>query len=63
MQIEPMHAARLANLEAALCGLLRQAGHDFEPNDQPDCVVVTMDRNGIDIEYRRGELPVGGEGC
>jgi hypothetical protein len=62
MQIEPMHAARLANLEGALCALLREAASDHEPNDTPDGITVRLDRDGIDIEYTRGDLPVAGEG-
>lgn len=57
-----MHAARLAQAEGALLSLLRAAGDGEEPNDMPDGIVVTLDGDGIDIEYTRGGIPVGGEG-
>lgn len=57
-----MHLARLALLEGALLALLREAGADHEPNEIPDGLTVRMDRDGLDIEYTRGGLPVGGEG-
>jgi hypothetical protein len=59
--IDPMHAARLAQLEGALCALLRAAGADHEPNDVPDAIAVRLDSEGVDIEYQRGGLPVAGE--
>lgn len=62
MQIDPMHAARLAQLEGALCALLREAASGHEPNTSPDGIAVTLDTDGLDIEYTRGGLPVGGEG-
>lgn len=62
MQTEPMHAARLANLESALCALLRCAAQEYEPNEAPDSISVNLDADGLDIEYRRGGMPVGGEG-
>ncbi len=62
MFADPMHLARLAALEGALLSLLREASTDHEPNDIPDGITVRMDRDGIDIEYTRGGLPVGGEG-
>lgn len=60
--IDPMHAARLAQLEGALLGLLREAGQGEDPNDMPDGISVTLDASGLDVEYRRGPVPVGGEG-
>lgn len=60
--IDAMHAARLALLEAGLLALLREAADGQEPNDIPDSIVATLDANGIDIEYRRGVIAVGGEG-
>lgn len=60
--IEPMHAARLAQLEGALLALLREAGEGVEPNDMPDGICATLDAHGLELEYRRGPIPVGGEG-
>lgn len=57
-----MHAARLAMLEAGLLALLREASDGQPPNDMPDSIIATMDADGIDIEYRRGPIAVGGEG-
>jgi hypothetical protein len=62
MHADPMHCARLAQLEGALCALLRDAASDHEPNDMPDGISVRLDNDGIDIEYTRGGLPVAGEG-
>jgi len=62
LRIDPMHAARLANVEGALCALLREAASDHEANDAPDAVSVRLDQDGIEIEYTRGGIPVGGEG-
>lgn len=62
LRIEPMHAARLAMLEGALCALLREAAAEHEPNDVPDSISVTLDGDGLEIEYRRGVMSVGGEG-
>lgn len=59
---EALQAARLAQLEGALCALLRSAAHDFDVNDMPDGIVVHFNGDSIDIEYTRGGLPVGGEG-
>ncbi len=60
--VDPLHAARLALLEGALLALLREASGDHEPNDIPDGLTVRLDGDGLDIEYTRGGLPVGGEG-
>jgi hypothetical protein len=65
MQLEAMHAARLANIEAAVCGLLR-AARQADPNDTPDGLTVRVytDEGGdqqIDVEYTRGGRPVWGE--
>lgn len=57
-----MHAARLALLEAGLISLLREAADGQTPNDVPDSITATLDADGIDIEYRRGLIAVGGEG-
>ena len=62
MQVDPMHAARLAQLEGALCALLREAATDFDVNDAPDGIAVTMQHDSLDVEYTRGGIPVGGEG-
>jgi hypothetical protein len=59
---DPMHIARLAQLEGALCALLREAASDHEPNEVPDSISATLTNDGLDIEYRRGVVPVGGEG-
>lgn len=58
----PLHLARLANLEGALCALLREAAADHAPNYQPDGISARMDVDGLEIEYTRGGLPVAGEG-
>lgn len=57
-----LHAARLALLEAGLLSLLREAADGQPPNDIPDSITATLDADGIDIEYRRGLIAVGGEG-
>lgn len=62
MHIDPMHAARLAQMEGAVCALLREASADHDVNDIPDGIVIRLDRDGLDIEYTRGGIPVGGEG-
>lgn len=62
MQVEPLHAARLALMEGALLALLREAAADHDANDAPDSIAVTLDAVGVEIEYRRGSMPVGGEG-
>ncbi|HWI05603.1 MAG TPA: hypothetical protein VNT52_17485 [Acidimicrobiales bacterium] len=62
MSVDPMHAARLAQLEGAVCSLLREAANDHDANDAPDGLIVRLDQDGIDIEYTRGGMPVGGEG-
>lgn len=62
MHIEPLHAARLANVEGALCALLREAAIGEEPNDQPDGITVHLTADGVDIVYTRAGVPVGGEG-
>lgn len=61
-----LHAARLANLEGALLGLLRGEGPPFDIDDMPDGIVVTvmsdpMTGPTIDIEYTRNGLPIAGE--
>lgn len=60
--IEPLHAARLAMLEGALCALLREAHAGDEPYDWPNEIRVTLGPLGIDIEYMQDGRPVGGEG-
>lgn len=62
MYADPMHAARLAQLEGALCALLREAAGDHEPNDTPDGVIARLNREGLDLEYTRGGIVVAGEG-
>jgi len=61
MQVDPIHAARLANLEGALCALLREACKDFEANEQPDAVMVRFHAEGCEVEYRRGRFVVAEE--
>lgn len=61
--VEAMHAARLAQLEGALCALLRECG---EVSDAPDSIVVRAyttfeGRTEIDVEYLRGGIAVSGE--
>lgn len=58
---DPLHAARLANLEGALLALLREAGCGTPPNDVPDGMAVRIDADGIDIQYLRGSIAVAGE--
>jgi len=62
MYADPMHIARLANVEGAVCALLRAAAADHEANDVPDGVVIRMTPDGLDIEYTRGGFVVAGEG-
>ena len=59
-QAEALHLARLAQLEGAVCALLREAAIGMEPNDQPDGVTVRMHADGIDIELLRGSIAVAG---
>ncbi len=65
MQNEPMHAARLANLEGAVCALLREAMNTEDPNDAPDGITVRAyaddGQSVIEVEYTRGGIPVAGE--
>lgn len=60
--IEPMHAARLAQLEGAMLALLREASAEHEANDTPDGLTVRLDADGLDLEYTRGGMAVAGEG-
>lgn len=62
LHTDPLHAARLANLEGALCALLREATAGEHPNDVPDSITVELKDGAIDITYLRGGVPVGGEG-
>jgi hypothetical protein len=62
MHIDPMHAARLAQLEGAMCALLREQAAEHEPNDMPDGIVARLTPDGLDIEYLRGPIMVSGEG-
>jgi hypothetical protein len=63
MPIDPMHAARLALLEAALAALLRAHCDDYNPGDVvPDGIAVTMNTGGMSIDYLIGATPVAGEG-
>lgn len=60
---EAMHAARLAQLEGALCALLRECG---EVSDAPDAIVVRAystfeGRVEIDVEYLKAGIGVSGE--
>lgn len=59
-----LHAARLANLEGALCALLREAGIE-DPNDAPDGLTVRAyvdeGQSVIELEWTRGGIPVAGE--
>ncbi len=58
-----LHAARLAQLEGALLGLLR--GDVDDPNDAPDGLTVRIFGDSgiqvIELEYTRGGIPVAGE--
>ena len=60
-----MHAARLANIENAICALLREAATTEDPNDAPDGITVRAyaddGQSIIEIEYTRGGIPVAGE--
>jgi len=60
MHADPMHIARLANLEGALLGLLRAAAPEHDPNHQPDEIIARLSHHGLDIELRRGGIPVEG---
>lgn len=60
---EAMHAARLAQLEGALCALLRECA---EASDTPDTIVVRAyttfeSRVEIDVEYHKRGVAVAGE--
>jgi len=59
--VDPMHAARLANLEGAACALLRAASRDHDANDAPDGIVIRLQGGEFDIEYTRGRFPIAGE--
>jgi hypothetical protein len=63
MHADPLHAARLAQLEGALCALLREAREptEFHPNDVPDGITARLHGDVLDIEYTRGGMPVAGE--
>lgn len=58
--IEPMHAARLAQLEGALLALLCHA--QDEGADVPDAITAELGPAGLDLTFWRGGQPVGGEG-
>lgn len=60
--VDPMHAARLAQLEGALLALLRESVANLDPNDAPDGVTARLDGDGLDLEYSRAGRPVAGEG-
>lgn len=65
MYSDPMHLARLAQLEGALCALLREvyeAALLSEPTAAPDSISATLTHDGLEIEYRCCGTPVGGEG-
>lgn len=62
MHTDPLHTARLANLEGALSALLRAAHQGDDPFDWPNEIRVSMDVAGIDIEYLQDGRQVGGEG-
>jgi hypothetical protein len=63
--MQALHMARLANLEGAICALLREATQAEDPNDTPDGlnvrVYVDAGQSVIDLEYTRGGIPVAGE--
>lgn len=63
MHTEPLHTARLANLEGALCALLRAASTAEDGYDRPNEIRVTLDAAGIEIEYLQDGRQVGGEGA
>lgn len=61
-----LHAARLANLEGALLGLLRGTSDELDLDMLPTSIVVTVTNDPehgpqIDLEYFRGGLPIAGE--
>ena len=58
---EALHAARLAQLEGALCALLREGAIDDDPNTVPDGLTVRFDGQSIELEYTRGGIAVAGE--
>lgn len=61
--LDPMQAARLAQLEGAMCALLRECASQLDPNDQPDGLTVRLHpETGLDLEYTRGGIVVVGEG-
>jgi hypothetical protein len=62
MAMDPMHAARLAMLEGALMALLSHEQCEHPDTDAPDEIVVRLNIEGLDIEYQRAGLPIGGEG-
>lgn len=62
MQVDPLHAARLAQLEGAMCALLREASAQDAPNDLPDSITAELKADGLDVTYWRGGVPVAGEG-
>jgi len=49
-------------LRYAMLALLCEAASDHDVNDSPDGIFARLDRDGLDIEYTRAGLPVGGEG-
>lgn len=58
---DPMHFARMAQLEAALLALLREAARE-ETFDEPDGISAHLTPGGLDITYWHGSVPVSGEG-
>lgn len=61
---DPMHYARLAQLEAALAAVLRAfvAEQPFPDATTPNGLTVTLDESGLDIVYTRDGQHVAGEG-
>lgn len=58
---DPMHFARMAQLEAALLALLREAQRE-ETFDEPDGISAHLTPAGLDVTYWLGGIAVSGEG-
>jgi hypothetical protein len=63
-QADAAHTARLVNLEAALCSVLREAQESF-PFDAPDAINVRASieegQTVIELEYLRAGVACAGE--
>lgn len=56
---DPLHAARLAQLEGALLALLREAQQEHDCGDE---VTATLDADGLHIAYLAEGNEFAGEG-